>query len=77
MPTEQPIRTRVFSMTIHDLGVPAEPSPHVRLKRLGIVVPPPPPPVGNFLTHVQEGKLLFLSGQGPREPDAEKASRTA
>lgn len=44
-------------------------SPVERLARLGIVIPPPPPPVGNFLTHVQEGNLLFLSGQGPREAD--------
>jgi enamine deaminase RidA (YjgF/YER057c/UK114 family) len=56
-------------MTIHDQGLPAEPSPHVRLKQLGIVVPPSPPPIASFLTHVQEGRLLFLSGQGPRESD--------
>lgn len=44
-------------------------SPVERLARLGIVIPPPPPPIGNFLTHVREGNLLFLSGQGPREAD--------
>ncbi|SMH28090.1 RidA family protein [Mesorhizobium australicum] len=44
-------------------------SPQDRLARLGIVIPPPPPPIANFLTHVREGNLLFLSGQGPRETD--------
>jgi enamine deaminase RidA (YjgF/YER057c/UK114 family) len=39
------------------------------LKELGIALPPPPRPIANFLTHVQEGKLLFLSGQGPMEAD--------
>ena len=40
-----------------------------RLALLGIDLPAPPPPVANFVTHVQEGNLLFLSGQGPRKPD--------
>jgi enamine deaminase RidA (YjgF/YER057c/UK114 family) len=44
-------------------------SPYDRLKALGIDLPRPPPPVANFVTHVREGGLLFLSGQGPREPD--------
>jgi enamine deaminase RidA (YjgF/YER057c/UK114 family) len=54
-------------MTFADHDALATPSPNERLARLGIVLPPPPPPVGNFLTHVREGNLLFLSGQGPRE----------
>ncbi len=29
----------------------------------------PPTPIANFVTHVQEGNLLFLSGQGPQEAD--------
>ena len=28
-----------------------------------------PAPIANFVTHVREGDLLFLSGQGPREAD--------
>jgi len=56
-------------MTIADHDAPSETSPEERLARLGIVIPPPPPPVANFLTHVREGNLLFLSGQGPREAD--------
>jgi enamine deaminase RidA (YjgF/YER057c/UK114 family) len=47
----------------------AAPSPRARLAALGIELPPAPPPVANFVTHVVEGKLLYLSGQGPREAD--------
>ncbi|MGY8639431.1 RidA family protein, partial [Bradyrhizobium sp. 14AA] len=36
---------------------------------LGVELPPPPPPVANFVTHVREGDMLYLSGQGPREAD--------
>lgn len=48
---------------------PGPETPYTRLAALGIVLPPAPPPIANFLTHVQEGPLLFLSGQGPREAD--------
>ncbi|MFE0016223.1 RidA family protein [Mesorhizobium sp. NPDC059054] len=44
-------------------------TPYERLKALGITLPEAPPPIANFVTHVQEGKLLFLSGQGPSETD--------
>lgn len=44
-------------------------TPYERLAALGIQLPPPPPPIANFVTHVQEGNLLYLSGQGPREAD--------
>jgi len=43
--------------------------PYERLRTLGIVLPPAPRPIANFVTHVAEGKLLFLSGQGPTETD--------
>ncbi|MFS8056252.1 RidA family protein [Rhizobium sp. BR 317] len=44
-------------------------SPYERLSTLGIALPPPPPPIANFVTHVLEGNMLYLSGQGPREAD--------
>jgi enamine deaminase RidA (YjgF/YER057c/UK114 family) len=44
-------------------------TPYERLAALGIQLPPAPPPIANFVTHVQEGNLLYLSGQGPREVD--------
>jgi enamine deaminase RidA (YjgF/YER057c/UK114 family) len=46
--------------------------PAERLKTLGIVLPAPPPPIANFVPCVQEGTLLFLSGQGPIEPNGDK-----
>ena len=36
-----------------------------RLKHLNIELPPAPRPVGRFVHGVQQGDLLFLSGQGP------------
>ena len=44
-------------------------SPYDRLRAMGITIPRPPMPVANFVTHVREGNLLFLSGQGPMRPD--------
>ncbi|MGV1793997.1 RidA family protein [Rhizobium lusitanum] len=44
-------------------------TPYERLAALGIELPPPPPPIANFVTHVREGNVLYLSGQGPRELD--------
>ncbi|WP_083507579.1 RidA family protein [Aureimonas frigidaquae] len=40
-----------------------------RLSALGITLPSAPVPVANYVPYVQEGKLLFLSGQGPRRED--------
>jgi enamine deaminase RidA (YjgF/YER057c/UK114 family) len=42
---------------------------YARLKELGIVLPVSPRPIANFVSHVREGNLLFLSGQGPQEAD--------
>lgn len=44
-------------------------TPYDRLTELGIELPPAPPPIANFVTHVIEGNILYLSGQGPREPN--------
>lgn len=35
------------------------------LKELGIELPPQPAPVGTYVSCVQTGNLLFLSGKGP------------
>lgn len=40
-------------------------NPYQRLQELGLVLPPAPQPIANFSTHVREGALVFLSGQGP------------
>lgn len=54
-------------MSISELAQQPDPSPYARLAALGIVLPEAPSPIANFVTHVTEGKLLFLSGQGPSE----------
>ncbi|GLS33922.1 RidA family protein [Neomesorhizobium albiziae] len=56
-------------MTFSEALMRPENTPYDRLKALGIMLPEAPPPIANFVTHVQEGKLLFLSGQGPTEND--------
>jgi enamine deaminase RidA (YjgF/YER057c/UK114 family) len=56
-------------MTFSEALKRPEGTPYDRLKALGITLPVAPPPIANFVTHVQEGKLLFLSGQGPRDSD--------
>jgi enamine deaminase RidA (YjgF/YER057c/UK114 family) len=51
-----------------ETGAPIDdPAPEERLRKLGIALPAPPRPIANFVPWVQEGKLLFLSGQGPIE----------
>jgi len=44
-------------------------NPYERLKELGLELPPVAAPIANFVTHVAEGNMLYLSGQGPREAD--------
>lgn len=55
-------------MTLVDPIASTLASPYDRLAALGIVLPSAPVPIANFVTHVAEGNLLFLSGQGPTEP---------
>ncbi|AZO43616.1 RidA family protein [Mesorhizobium sp. M7D.F.Ca.US.005.01.1.1] len=56
-------------MTFSELFKHPDSTPYSRLSALGITLPEAPSPIANFVTHVQEGKLLFLSGQGPSEAD--------
>lgn len=44
-------------------------TPYERLAALGLELPAVPPPIGRFVTFVEAGPLLYLSGQGPRQPD--------
>jgi len=50
------------------------PTPYQRLSALGLTLPGVPPPVGRFVTFVEQGPLLFLSGQGPRQADGQMMS---
>lgn len=56
-------------MSVSELAARPGSNPYDRLAALGIALPSAPPPIANFVTHVIEGKLLFLSGQGPSEAD--------
>ena len=40
-----------------------------RLKELGIELPPAPAAVANYVPHVREGALIYVSGQVPRGAD--------
>ena len=44
-------------------------SVEARLKSLGIELTSVPAPLANYVSFVITGNLLYLSGQGPREPD--------
>lgn len=46
--------------------------PYERLAALGISLAPPRAPVANFLPAVREGRLLFVSGQGPVTPQGHR-----
>jgi enamine deaminase RidA (YjgF/YER057c/UK114 family) len=54
-------------MTRSVQGEQADGGPYARLKELGIVLMTPRTPVANYVTAVQEGALVYLSGQGPVE----------
>jgi enamine deaminase RidA (YjgF/YER057c/UK114 family) len=40
-----------------------------QLRSRGLALPTPPRPVASYLTHVREGSLIYLSGQGPVAAD--------
>ena len=40
-------------------------SPESRLKSQGITLPEPAKPVGNYVSYVRVGNLLYLAGHGP------------
>ena len=44
-------------------------APYRRLGELGLTLPDLPRPIGNFATHIREGDLIYLSGQGPTHED--------
>jgi enamine deaminase RidA (YjgF/YER057c/UK114 family) len=44
-------------------------SPEAKLAELGITLPETGAPVANYVNAVRTGKLIFLAGKGPRQPD--------
>lgn len=59
-------------MNVSEATKRADQSPYDRLAALGLILPPPAPPIANFVTHVIEGNMLYLSGQGPTLPDGRR-----
>ena len=59
-------------MTISEAKKRTDQSPYDRLAALGLTLPPAAPPIANFVTHVIEGNMLYLSGQGPTYPDGRR-----
>ncbi|MET2829282.1 RidA family protein [Mesorhizobium shangrilense] len=57
--------TKLTEITESGYRIDAE----ARLKDLGIVLLPVPAPVSNYRPYITSGKLVFLSGQGPRKPE--------
>lgn len=44
-----------------------------RLSELGISLPPAAAPLANYVSYVQEGSLIFIAGQLPRDADGQLA----
>jgi enamine deaminase RidA (YjgF/YER057c/UK114 family) len=42
---------------------------YARLQELGLTLPQTPDPGGNYVSAKMSGDLLYLAGQGPRQPD--------
>ncbi len=53
---------------MEDIEVSAS-NPEQRLTDLGIQLYVPDPPAGNYVPAVPAGRLVFLSGHGPRKPE--------
>jgi enamine deaminase RidA (YjgF/YER057c/UK114 family) len=45
------------------------PTPEQKLAAVGLTLPAVPTPVANYVPYRWAGNLLFLSGQGPKQPD--------
>lgn len=58
-----------MSGEVNEKGAANRTDAEERIKELGITLLKVPPAVSNYLPYVQSGKLLFLSGQGPRRAE--------
>ncbi len=43
-------------------------TPEEKLKSLGLTLPETPTPIANYVPFKIDGKTIYLSGQGPRQP---------
>ena len=44
-------------------------TPEQKLRELGLTLPQPSAPVANYFPYRWAGNLLYISGQGPKQPD--------
>jgi enamine deaminase RidA (YjgF/YER057c/UK114 family) len=44
-------------------------TPEQKLRELGLTLPEPSAPVANYVPYRWAGNLLYISGQGPKQPD--------
>jgi len=60
-----------FSVLLSSVCVCAQSDPESKLKELGISLPEMSKPVANYVKYVQTGKLIYLSGHGPKNNKGE------
>ncbi len=63
------LSTVVFLFCSQILQAQKAGSPEAKLAELGITLPETGAPVANYVNAVRTGKLVFLAGKGPRQPD--------
>ncbi len=55
-----------FLLFFSGVNLLAQSDPESKLKELGITLPEMSKPVANYVKYVQTGKLIYLSGHGPK-----------
>ena len=61
----------LFLLIISGFDLLAQSDPESKLKELGISLPVMSKPVANYVKYVQTGKLIYLSGHGPKNNKGE------
>lgn len=66
----------IFLIFFTGLNLFAQSDPESNLKALGLTIPEMSKPVANYVKYVQTGKLIYLSGHGPKNSKGEDISGT-
>ncbi len=61
----------LFLIVLSGFDLLAQSDPESKLKELGISLPVMSKPVANYVKYVQTGKLIYLSGHGPKNSKGE------
>jgi enamine deaminase RidA (YjgF/YER057c/UK114 family) len=61
----------LFLILLSSFDLLAQSDPESKLKELGISLPDMSKPVANYVKYVQTGKLIYLSGHGPKNSKGE------